>query len=329
MTNGLFRVAWRKLGRSLVRLLLLYVCFCGTMLRGGSRHALTETEVSHRAGLFSQLFKCLETFYTDLLTHGNSSSAKWYINGYAPTHGAGWQRGHFEDIFLPVRIRNDVIYLPNASMPYFETMRLMAKQIFRPSSEVQTLINKFKQLGKFDARQTVCLHVRRGDKREGIRRLTDEQISNAISYVNRDFNRLYLLTDESFHLMPPALWSNVSVSTFPENLCKLESPASKLTCFASAVIAATSGICDTFVGSSTSNLSRFIMLLGPKFLDLDGVVDYYTASTYGRWYKLPDHCHVVDGTLNDGELCGYLSNRCPHCRKHTCKLLPACDMPAR
>ena len=52
------------------------------------------------------------------------------------------------------------------------------------------------------------------------------------------------------------------------------------------------------------------MLLGGKFYDLDGVVDYFSATQLGRWYSLDDDCFIVDGKLADGEPCGFISPRC-------------------
>lgn len=290
----------------------------------------TETEVSNGAGMFSQLFLFLDTFISDLQQSQSSSSKRWSISAYSPQEGSGWESGPFEEVFLPVRVQKHDAALYSRKGNFYQQIRAYAEYLYRPRAEVETVIAQFLSRSKFDPTRTVCLHVRRGDKAEGIRRVQDGEIIDVLQLALHGVSRVYLLTDdENFDVTFAEIGKrrNISHTTFSEEACIRESELTRAQCFIASVLVATRNVCDTFVGSSTSNLSRFIMLLGPRFVDIDGVMDYVSTKMFGRWYKPPDHCYVVDGILPSGEVCGYLSYRCPYCRTHNCTPIPPCEMP--
>lgn len=280
--------------------------------------------VSHKAGLFSQLFVMLRTFIDDVELHGTSSSTFWYIEAYSPAQGSGWERAKFEDIFQPVAVSTNFSLTPSNS--YYDSVRARAQQIFRLRPELETALRYYgKQMG-VTREQNVCVHLRRGDKqREGIRSFGNEDLVGMMNSMEPNYQTVYLLTDDKVsaqelrHLLGHV---NITLVTFPEEQCVQNLTSAQ--CFAISVFLMTKGVCKQFFGSSTSNVARMVMLLGETFIDLDGVVDYFTSTSYGRWYRPPDHCYVVDGSLQSGEVCGYISPRCQYCVENTCAVIPSC-----
>lgn len=285
----------------------------------------TKTRVHHRAGLFSQIFQFLYTFTTDMARTSNSSSANWKIVEYSPGNGSGWEASHFEKVFLPVRLSNPQ---PTSKLFYWH-LRTQARSIFRLRPELERVLSEYHRQLNLQRNSTICAHVRRGDKQEGINRLSDVELLDAFKWSSSDSTKaLYLLTDDS-HFIDTAkksLESSLQVTTFPELQCSAQTGVGNLECFVISVMLATK-VCHTFIGSSTSNLSRFLMLLGPRFYDLDGVVDFFASSVLGAWYFPHDHCYIVDRVSSNGDMCGHLSHRCPYCKRTKCTLLPECEMP--
>lgn len=282
--------------------------------------------VDHQAGLFSQIFVALDVAFHDVETHRNTSSELWKIKEYSPETGSGWSEGRFDDIFRPVRL---ITANWTQEESYFTRVRRLAKHVLLLHSEIEHALNHYKKILRMDSNSTACLHVRRGDKREGILRITNNDIATALTRSGYEFDSVYILSDDPE--LPDALNrelpNNISVIKSPETLCATELKFAAPKCFVMSVFLAFDS-CKIFLGSSTSNLSRLIMLMGEMpFIDFDGVLDYFSTFIHGVWYKLPDHCYVVEGSLPKNELCGYLSYRCPHCRRNKCDPIRPCDMP--
>ena len=283
-----------------------------------------ESESDYRTGMFSQMFQFLTTYIKDVDKYSNSSSARWRVNGYAPQEGSHFHAIHFERLYRPVRhIEDELMKLEISGSNYYRRIRARAQQIFRLAHHMSAAVESYKQILHVNTRSTTCLHVRRGDKAEGIRKLNNAEIIAAVRSMrpnNGSDSSLYLLTDD---LSVKPILSDVvegSVMSFPEEQCAMESGLTEAECFIVSVFLAID-VCKTFIGSSTSNLSRFIMLLGGEFYDLDGVVDHVSATQVGKWYFPHDHCIVADGILPSGEACGYISPRCEHCQRHDCSQL--------
>jgi len=290
---------------------------------------LVETAVIHKAGLFSQLFIMLDAFMQDIEVHGNSSSLNWHIEAYSPAQGSSWNDGKFEDIFLPVRhIRSSSQSFPELKN-YYKKVRREANFIFRLRPEVESALNYYAENLNLHEETTLCAHVRRGNKQsEGIRMIDNAaDFVSLINFDEPDFQKVYVLSDDELFIqaLSEALTSmNASVIPFPEKQCVVDMNLTEAQCFCISVFLMTRGVCKQFFGSSTSNVGRMIMLLGETFIDMDGVLDYFTASIYGRWYEPHDHCYVVDNILSSGELCGYLSPRCVYCIQNKCPPIPSC-----
>lgn len=294
--------------------------------RQNSSSRFTESYVSHRAGLFSQLFMFLNTYAANMERTSNSSSTNWKIVDYSPAVGTGWAASHFEKVFLPVRR----VSSPPTSQLFYWRVRAQAQSIFQLRPELEKILRLHQRQLNLQLNSTVCVHVRRGDKKEGINSLSDNELLRILKgSFSEDTKALYLITDDVNFIDSAnlALAGSVKVVTFPELECTAQNGVGNLECFIISVMIATK-VCHTFVGSSTSNLSRFIMLLGQKFYDLDGVVDFFASKMLGQWYLLPDHCHVVDEVAASGHVCGHLSHRCPYCKRNDCSSrLSECEMP--
>ena len=151
-----------------------------------------------------------------------------------------------------------------------------------------------------------------------------------VNLMDTAFQRIYLLTDDDDSVRDLSSrfdHSNITLVTFPEQECVQS--LTNAQCFAISVFLMTKGVCKRFFGSSTSNIARMVMLLGDTYVDFDGVVDYFTSIAYGRWYRPPDHCYIVDGRLQSGEVCGYIHPRCQFCVENTCSEMPTCLSPNR
>ena len=286
-----------------------------------------STPVFHSAGLFSQLFVILSSALHDLEVHGNTSSKNWKITSYAPKEGSHWSEGVFDDVFIPTRMLADED-APDTN--YFTKVRTLAKDVLVLHREVKDAVNFYKRKLGVHSNGTICLHVRRGDKKEGIVQLTNPEILTAISLREVPFTSVYVLSDDE--AFPPVLKGafagSAEVISFPERECQEKLNLTSIQCFVASVFITLEDSCKFFLGSSTSNLSRLIMLMGDmQFSDFDGILNHFSSVVRGQWYKLPDHCYVVDGILPSGEYCGYISYRCPSCRHNICSPILPCDMP--
>jgi hypothetical protein len=272
--------------------------------------------VQRGGGMFLQMFGILDNYLKTIDVHGNASSENWNILGYAPQDGSQFLSGKFEDIFEPVRQVENAVHQAMHAHNFFHRIRSRAQEIFQPNSHVRTVTEIYHQSLNVSASNSLCIHVRRGDKAEGVRILDNEEIIRALQSVedlwNSSDSTIYVLTDDTSFVDYLREHSTKAVVTFNEEDCIRRTGLNSAQCLLASVLLATKH-CNVFVGSSTSHLSRFIMLLGGRFYDLDGVVDYFTATQLGKWYLPHDNCLVVDGELPSGNVCGFISPRCPYC----------------
>lgn len=286
-----------------------------------------STPVSHRGGLFSQLFVILKSAIDDLEVHHNTSSRNWKIRSYEPKVGSRWSEGIFEDVFMPTRL---VANRGALNTTYFSKVKNIAKDVLVLRPEVKAAVSFYKKELGILANKTVCLHVRRGDKKEGIVQVTNAEVLTAILLSNKPITSVYVLSDdeELLPVLKGAFGGSAKAVSFPERECQEKLNLTSIQCFVASVFVTLEGTCKLFWGSSTSNLSRFIMLMGDmQFSDFDGILNYFSSVVRGQWYKLPDHCYVVDGITSSGEYCGYESYRCPHHWRSKQQPILPCDMP--
>ena len=294
------------------------------------------TRVEHHAGLFSQLHMFLNTFISNILHSGSSSSEHWIIQPYNPTAGSSFSLTWFDSIFQKVRENGvesaSLVTLQTEKQEqqhrHFTWTQNIFRHVFKPNKMLQQMIEHYKKKLNFD-HVDLGMHVRRGDK---IQKEGGTYTSNEKILLNRKDSekRIYILSDDvSFKKFARISTTNkVQIIFFPFDEClQLENgnQGNEIRCFITSIYLMS--YTNRFIGSFSSNIGRYIMMLRERskpFLDLDGLIENSNA-----WFlSNVDHCYIVEGVHPNNDFCGKIvhSERCPYCfgRRDRCPEISNC-----